>query len=72
MNSACTAVPHIRIFVFEASSVAGNRRGFDIVRELFANATAARLNVVRLYAHTTDPDHPFQVSPRCAITPLVL
>jgi hypothetical protein len=40
---------------------AGNRRGYDIVHELFANATRARLNVVRLYAHTTDPDHPFQV-----------
>ena len=52
--------------------MAGNRRGFDIVRELFANATAARLNVVRLYAHTTDPDHPFQVPPRCATIPLIL
>jgi hypothetical protein len=45
----------------QGRSCAGNRRGYDIVHELFANATRARLNVVRLYAHTTDPDHPFQV-----------
>ena len=29
-------------------------------------AARARLNVVRLYAHTTDPDHPFQVRRRWA------
>ncbi len=64
----------------QGRSCAGNRRGYDIVHELFANATRARLNVVRLYAHTTDPDHPFQVrrtprhqpgraSPPCACAP---
>jgi len=36
--------------------------GLELIREMFANATKWKLNTVRIYAHTTDPDHPFMVS----------
>ncbi len=39
----------------------GNKMGIDLVRDMFANATKWKLNTVRMYAHTTDPDHPFMV-----------
>ena len=29
---------------------------------MFANATKWKMNTVRIYAHTTDPSHPFMVS----------
>lgn len=29
--------------------------------ELLRNASAAGLNVARVYAHTSDPEHPFMV-----------
>ena len=35
--------------------------GIDLVREMFANATKWNMNVVRIYAHTTDPEHAFMV-----------
>ena len=28
---------------------------------MFANATRWKMNTVRIYAHTTDPEHPFMV-----------
>ncbi len=44
--------------------------GSDLVRDMFANATKWKLNTVRLYAHTTDPDHPFMVPPPSHSHPL--
>ncbi|BDA41827.1 Mannan endo-1,4-beta-mannosidase 4 [Coccomyxa sp. Obi] len=41
----------------------GNKMGIDLVRDMFANATKWKLNTVRMYAHTTDPDHPFMDGP---------
>ncbi|KAK9820359.1 hypothetical protein WJX72_009412 [[Myrmecia] bisecta] len=41
----------------------GNKTGRMIIRELFAKAAAANLNVVRTCAHTTNPHHPLQASP---------
>lgn len=35
--------------------------GLDLIREMFANATKWKMNTVRIYAHTTDPEHPFMV-----------
>ena len=40
---------------------ADNKMGLDLIREMFANATKWKMNTVRLYAHTTDPEHPFMV-----------
>ena len=40
---------------------AGNRKGRDIVREALRQASAAGLNVLRTFAHTTDDNFPFQV-----------
>lgn len=45
--------------------------GIDLVRDMFANATKWKLNTVRLYAHTTDPDHPFMVRPHSLPSSLV-
>ena len=36
--------------------------GLELIREMFANATKWKMNTVRIYAHTTDPSHPFMVS----------
>lgn len=43
------------------SAATGNRQGIDLVREMFENATRWNMNVVRIYAHTTDPTHAFMV-----------
>jgi hypothetical protein len=40
---------------------AGNRKGRDIVRTALREASAAGLNVLRTFAHTTDDNFPFQV-----------
>ena len=40
---------------------AGNRKGRDIVRAALREASAAGLNVLRTFAHTTDDNFPFQV-----------
>ncbi len=44
--------------------------GLDLIREMFANATKWKMNTVRIYAHTTDPEHPFMVStlPSCSLS----
>lgn len=34
-----------------------------MIREMFRNASLFSLNTVRVYAHTTDPDHRVQVIP---------
>jgi hypothetical protein len=39
---------------------AGNRKGRDIVRNALQEAAAAGLNVLRTFAHSTDPAFPFQ------------
>lgn len=38
------------------------KTGLELIREMFANATKWKMNTVRIYAHTTDPSHPFMVS----------
>ena len=35
--------------------------GRELVRQLLREAAGAGLNVMRTWAHTTDPDHPLQV-----------
>ena len=37
------------------------KTGLELIREMFANATKWKMNTVRIYAHTTDPSHPFMV-----------
>lgn len=45
-----------------ARKLAGGRGGTAIVRSVFQQAAQAGLNVVRTFAHTTDPMYPLQVS----------
>ena len=45
----------------EDFAAAGNRKGRDIVRSALREASAAGLNVLRTFAHTTDDNFPFQV-----------
>ena len=45
--------------------VADSKMGLDLIREMFANATKWKMNTVRIYAHTTDPEHPFMVRHGC-------
>ena len=40
----------------------GNREGKDLVEEMMRNASTMGLNVARVYAHTSDPEHPILVS----------
>lgn len=42
--------------------VVENREGKDLVVEMMRTAAGFGLNVVRVYAHSTDKDHPFLVS----------
>ena len=42
---------------------ADSKMGLELIREMFANATKWKMNTVRIYAHTTDPEHPFMVRP---------
>lgn len=46
--------------------------GIDLVREMFENATKWNLNVVRIYAHTTDPEHAFMVRAACSLLQFLL
>lgn len=39
--------------------------GVALVRSTFQQAAAAGLNVVRTFAHTTDPAYPLQARLRC-------
>ncbi|CAK0746787.1 hypothetical protein CVIRNUC_001718 [Coccomyxa viridis] len=39
------------------------KTGLELIREMFANATKWKMNTVRIYAHTTDPSHPFMDGP---------
>ena len=51
---------------------AGNQMGIDLVREMFENATKWNLNVVRIYAHTTDPEQAFMVHATLTLVPSLL
>ena len=42
--------------------ITDGKTGLVLIREMFANATKWKMNTVRIYAHTTDPSHPFMVS----------
>lgn len=57
LNRACAEYETHRCLCY----LPGNKMGIDLVREMFANATKWKLNTVRIYAHSTDPDHPFMV-----------
>lgn len=41
--------------------MADGKTGEEMIREMFRNASLFNLNTVRVYAHTTDPDHRVQV-----------
>ena len=43
------------------SRAADSKMGLELIREMFANATKWKMNTVRIYAHTTDPEHAFMV-----------
>lgn len=51
------------IATVEVNKCAGGKPGRAWVREQFKNVTAAGLNVVRVYAHTTDPKLPHLTGP---------
>jgi hypothetical protein len=48
-------------------SATEGKTGEEMIREMFRNASLFNLNTVRVYAHTTDPDHRVQVSFKLAL-----